>query len=309
MKKIIEIVPCDPNWPHVFKQEAECIRQALGDNCLSIHHIGSTSVTGLAAKPIIDMIPVVADIKFVDLCNDAMAQLGYELKGEFGIPFRRFFKKDGFNIHVYRMGNPEIERLVKFRDWLTKHPHDREKYQKLKIKLAEKHAYDIFSYCMGKEKFVSKIDKLSGFSGFRITIALTDTEWAAAKHFRNKCFFDPNKIEDPYTWTFNHEEHVHLVLYHGTKIVGYTHIQFWPENRAALRIIVIDEKDQRKGYGKEFMTLIEKWLQIKGYKSIHTESSPAALKFYQAIGYIEMPFNDPDGYESDPSDIPMGKLL
>ena len=134
-------------------------------------------------------------------------------------------------------------------------------------------------------------------------------EWAAAKHFCNKYFFEPNKIEDPYTWTFNHEEHVHLVLYHGTKVIGYTHIQFWPDNRAALRIIVIDEKNQRKGYGKEFMTLIEKWLQIKGYKSIHTESSPAALKFYQAINYIEMPFNVPDGYESDPNDIPMGKLL
>ncbi len=61
MKKIIEIVPYNPNWPHVFEQEAECIRQALGDNCLSIHHIGSTSVPGLAAKPKIDMIAVVHD--------------------------------------------------------------------------------------------------------------------------------------------------------------------------------------------------------------------------------------------------------
>ena len=83
----------------------------------------------------------------------------------------------------------------------------------------------------------------------------------------------------------------------------------WPDNRAALRIIVIDEKEQRKGYGKEFMLLIEKWLRLEGYKSIHTESSPAVLKFYQAINYIEMPFNDPDGYESNPNDTPMGKLL
>jgi len=57
------------------------------------------------------------------------------------------------------------------------------------------------------------------------------------------------------------------------------------------------------------MSLIEKWLRLEGYKSIHTESSPEALKFYQAINYVKMPFDDPDGYEGDPSDTPMGKLL
>ena len=53
--------------------------------------------------------------------------------------------------------------------------------------------------------------------------------------------------------------------------------------------------------GKEFMSLVEKWLRLESYKSIHTESSPAALKFYQAINYVKMPFNDPDGYEGNPA--------
>jgi hypothetical protein len=57
------------------------------------------------------------------------------------------------------------------------------------------------------------------------------------------------------------------------------------------------------------MSLIEKWLRLEGYKSIHTESSPEVLKFYQAINYIEMPFNDPDGYEGSPDNIAMGKIL
>ena len=107
----------------------------------------------------------------------------------------------------------------------------------------------------------------------------------------------------------DHKDHKHLILYKGVDIVGYAHVQLWPENRAVLRIIVIDEKEQGKGYGKEFISLIEKWLKLEGYKSIHTESSPSALKFYQAINYIEMPFNDPDGYESGPDDIAMGKPL
>lgn len=158
----VEVVPYNPSWPNIFNIEAKKIQEALGINCLKIHHIGSTSVQGLAAKPIIDMIPVVSDINDIDLCNNAMLQLGYEVKGEFGIPFRHFFKKDGFNIHVYQAANPEIERYIKFRDWLASHPHDRENYQKLKMQLAEKHPYDVFSYCAGKEEFVRKIDKLSG---------------------------------------------------------------------------------------------------------------------------------------------------
>ena len=61
MKKIIEVVPYDPSWPHIYEKEAALIKEALGDNCVTIHHIGSTSVPGLASKPKIDAIAVVQD--------------------------------------------------------------------------------------------------------------------------------------------------------------------------------------------------------------------------------------------------------
>lgn len=140
-------------------------------------------------------------------------------------------------------------------------------------------------------------------------ICCDSTEWRAAENFRDKYFFGPNNIEDPYTWTFDHEDHKHFILYNGVDIVGYAHIQLWPENRAAIRIIVIDEEHRGKNYGKEFMALIEKWLKLQGYKSVHAESSPAALGFYRQLGFIPMPFNDPDGYEGSPEDIAMGKVL
>ncbi len=54
---------------------------------------------------------------------------------------------------------------------------------------------------------------------------------------------------------------------------------------------------------------MEKWLKVRGYRSLHTESSPAAVFFYEKQKYVKMPFNDPDGYESDPQDTPMGKVL
>lgn len=73
----VKVVPYDPNWPRQFSQEAQAIKACLGDNCIEIHHIGSTAVPGLAAKPVIDMLPVVLDVTEVDSVNDLMQKLGY----------------------------------------------------------------------------------------------------------------------------------------------------------------------------------------------------------------------------------------
>lgn len=116
-------------------------------------------------------------------------------------------------------------------------------------------------------------------------------------------------LSDPYTWTFTHDAHVHFVLYQGVEIIGYAHVQLWPKERAALRIIVIDEARRNHRYGSQFLTLCEKWLKNQGYQSLHIESSPDALKFYRNNGYIDMSFNDPDGYEGDARDTAVGKIL
>lgn len=307
--KSIKVVPYDPNCPHVFEQEAALIQQALGDNCLQVHHIGSTSVPGLVAKPIIDMIPVVHDIKDVDNCNDSMIELDYKPKGEHGILFRRFFSSSKCNIHVFEEGSTEIERHIKFRDWMRTHPEDMQAYAELKHNLAIRFKNNMFSYCLGKEDFVAAIDKKAGWLAFRFVKALTSREWQAAKHFRDAYFFDPHGIDDPYTWTFNHEEHAHLVLYQGTEIIGYAHIQFWHDERAAIRIIAVDENKRNQNSGSQFLALTEKWLKSLGVKSIHAESMQSSLRFYLKNGYMGMPFNDPENHESDPNDVPLGKLL
>jgi GNAT superfamily N-acetyltransferase len=134
-------------------------------------------------------------------------------------------------------------------------------------------------------------------------------EWEVAKQLRNKYFFDPLSIADPYTWTFDHPEHVHLVLYQGVEVIGYAHIQFWPEHRAALRIIVIDEKYRQHGLGSQFLQLCEQWLKQQGIKSLHDEARPNVVSFYRRNGYTEMPFEDPSGEPPSPHDIAMGKKL
>lgn len=139
--------------------------------------------------------------------------------------------------------------------------------------------------------------------------ASTDHEWEVVRHFRQKYFFDRVPVIDPYTWTFKNAQHIHLVLYKGEKIIGYAHIQLWPENRAALRIIVIDEAYRNRGIGGQFLKICECLLLRHEVKMLHVQSSPEAYKFYCNHGYIQMPFNDPDDYGSDSQDIEIGKKL
>ncbi|HAT4673263.1 TPA: GNAT family N-acetyltransferase [Legionella pneumophila subsp. pneumophila] len=312
-QRLIEVVSYDANWSMQFEQEAERIKKALGSNCIEIHHIGSTSVPGLAAKPIIDMIPVVLDISKVDSANAAMQALGYEAKGEYGIPFRRYFQKGEslrtHHAHIFEFGNSEIERHLKFRDWMRAHPKDREAYARLKQELAHQYPNDITAYCLGKEDFIATIDKKAGVNGLRVVKALTPREWDKVRHFRQFYFFDKAGFSDPYTWTFEHDAHVHFVLSQGSDIIGYAHLQLWPHQRAALRIIVIDEEKRNHQHGSQFLALCEKWLKNQGYQSLHVESSPDALRFYRNNGYIDMPFDDPDGYEGDARDTAVGKVL
>jgi GNAT superfamily N-acetyltransferase len=164
-------------------------------------------------------------------------------------------------------------------------------------------------YTLGKNDFMQEIVKLTGFNGLRFVICTHYTELETAKAFRQKYFFDKAGITDPYHWTFNHPEHEHLMLYLGTQIIGYAHIVLWQDMRAGMRIIVIDEPYRKQGLGAKFLALIEKYLRMKGFKSLHAESSPAALGFYRKEGYVDVPFDDPGGYESDEKDTPVGKIL
>lgn len=309
------VAPYNPDWPKMFETEAARIQKALGTNCSAVHHVGSTSVPGLMAKPIIDIIAVIKDR---DTVIGPLESLGYEYRGEFNIPMRLFFNLKepiDVNLHVYEEGHPEIELNLVFRDYLRSHPAAKDAYAAVKSDLIRQpNAFQKINppftvYALGKHECIRNIQKQTGFNKIRFVRCAHHIEWDATKTFRQKYFFDKVPISDPYTWTFDHPDHVHFALYQGLDIIGYAHLQFWPENRAALRIIVIDETLQNKGYGGQFLNLLERWLKIQGYHSIHVESSPAALAFYRHHGYTDMPFHDPDGYESDPKDTAIGKIL
>lgn len=160
----IEVLEYNKNWPILFEKEENTIRELLKDEIVEIHHIGSTSVPGLKAKPIIDIMPVVKNIENIDEYNEKMKSLGYEPKGEYGIKGRRFFMKGGENrthhVHIFQQDNKEaIDRHLAVRDYLRAHKKEAEKYSEIKTEGADKYPHDINGYCDYKNEFVKDLEK------------------------------------------------------------------------------------------------------------------------------------------------------
>ena len=163
-KRIVEVLPYNPIWQQKFKEEAKKIEKIFKEIFVDIHHIGSTAIPLVKAKPIIDIMVEVKDINKVDSYNKQMEELGYEALGEFGILKRRFFQKGGnirtHHVHIFEEGSPQIKRHIDFRDYLVSHSKIAGEYSRLKEKLAKRYRYDINRYQEGKDSFIKKIDEL-----------------------------------------------------------------------------------------------------------------------------------------------------
>ncbi len=164
MPQHITVVNYDPEWPSKYVRERDYITEILKDNCIAVYHIGSTSVPGLAAKPIIDIMAVVRSLEEVDTAADKFAEIGYEYLGEFGIKGRRYLRKGGdertHQIHIFQADDwNNIGRHLAFRNYMRTHEKERNEYAKIKKDLAQEFPYDIDGYCDGKENFVREAEK------------------------------------------------------------------------------------------------------------------------------------------------------
>jgi len=156
----IQIVDYDPEWPRLFEREAERIQTALGDRVLLIEHVGSTSVPGLAAKPRIDILLVVADSADESTYVPALEAAGYVLRiREPDWYEHRVFKGPDMdvNLHVFSRDCPEIERMLLFRDWLRSNASDRQLYERTKRELARKDWKYTQNYADAKTSVVEEI--------------------------------------------------------------------------------------------------------------------------------------------------------
>jgi GrpB-like predicted nucleotidyltransferase (UPF0157 family) len=158
----VRVLPYDSSWPQRFDLERERVASALGDIVIALHHIGSTAVPGIRAKPIIDLLLEVTDQAELDRCSSRMESLGYEAKGEFGIPGRRYFRRNDANgerthqVHAFAFGSGEVLRHLAFRDYLIANPEIAESYGDLKQRLAASFPNDIEGYSNGKDRFMKE---------------------------------------------------------------------------------------------------------------------------------------------------------
>ncbi|MCG7573932.1 GrpB family protein [Phaeobacter sp. CNT1-3] len=158
------IIPHDPTWTDAFTAEAAALNAALPDVALTLHHIGSTAIPGILAKPIIDLMGVVPDLAQMDRHDDTMRTLGYEVMGAFGIEGRRYYRKfdasgqRSHHLHVFATGAPDITRHLAFRDYLRAHADVATEYSALKEQLTATNA-DWERYVEGKDPFIKRVEQ------------------------------------------------------------------------------------------------------------------------------------------------------
>ena len=160
MSSQILIVDYDPLWPELFRREADRLRSLLGRLALRIEHTGSTSVPGLAAKPVIDILLVVTNSGEEDSYLAPLHAAGYVLRirEPEWYEHRMLNGPDtDINLHVFSPGCPEIDRILLFRDWLRNNPADRELYQRTKLAFALKVWKDVQDYADAKTAVIEEI--------------------------------------------------------------------------------------------------------------------------------------------------------
>ena len=165
----IRFVEYDPAWPALFAREEARIRAVLGDRVIRLEHTGSTSVPGLAAKPVVDITMIVADVNDEAAYVPDMEAAGYVLWIREREPEwwdHRVFKgpDTNINLHTFSEGCPELERMVGFRDWLRTHDDDRRLYEDTKRALIKQEWQYVQHYADAKTEVVEAIVARAGLA-------------------------------------------------------------------------------------------------------------------------------------------------
>jgi GrpB-like predicted nucleotidyltransferase (UPF0157 family) len=162
MPRPVVIVPYDPEWPRIYDEESTLIRDTVGGVIRSLEHVGSTSVPGLWAKSIIDIIAGVDGSAEAEKCRALLHPKGYDDASAGDNPdwyycLGKGLHSPGFHLHLVKEGSPFHEKHILFRDWLRSHSADAEAYKELKLNLSEKYRNDRVAYTDAKTGFIDVI--------------------------------------------------------------------------------------------------------------------------------------------------------
>jgi GrpB-like predicted nucleotidyltransferase (UPF0157 family) len=161
----VELVPHDPRWAEAAEDRSRDLRVALGALLIEVHHVGSTSIPGILAKPILDLIPEVQSLAGLDLARPAIEGLGYEWWGELGLPGRRYCtltdqgaRRRLVQLHCYETASPEIARHLAFRDHLRQRPDLAAEYEALKQACRAQHPESSHAYSDCKADWIRRVE-------------------------------------------------------------------------------------------------------------------------------------------------------
>ena len=263
--KPIIIEKYNPQWAVFFEKESRKIKSVMGENAVEIHHIGSTSVPFLAAKPIIDMILVTRDLnsarEFLTL-----KELGYRYKGEYNLPLRDLYgKKSDFEIylHVHLINNPEIELNLLFRNYLRNNEEAKKQYESVKItaskdqNASKKVETGITKYNLLKNDLIVSVLKETGFEGVCPRFVTQHAESEFFNKTKDEFFKDLGIEKMP---LFSEQNVKKLVLYRGVDLVGASEIMNISSDRFSVNFVWTNDNGTLL---KEFLSRIENWGKIR----------------------------------------------
>jgi len=169
--KRVTVVPYDPTWPHEFEKIKQKLLPAIGEYVIAVEHVGSTSVEGLSAKPVIDIDVVMFNDDAFRLILEKLSEIGYRHEGNLGIKDREASKYEGkahlmkHHLYVCPRASEELNRHLVFREYLRTHWEAVEEYSRIKEEAAKIYPTDIDGYMAYKSPCIEKLYEKCGLKG------------------------------------------------------------------------------------------------------------------------------------------------
>lgn len=294
----IVIVGYDPEWPRRFERERERIEAALGSVARRIEHVGSTSVPGLAAKPIVDVLVAVDDADDEPAFGPALERAGYELRVR--EPGHRMYRTPQRDVHVHLWPDgPEVARHLAFRDRLRESPADRDEYERLKRSLAQREWSDVNQYADAKGPLIDAIlARAAGATDGLVRAAATADSVAIARLLGELGYETSPTAAGHQLERVLDRRDAGVLVYELDRepiaLVAYETFELIYRSRPQCRItaLVVRADHRRRGIARELIAAVEAIARMRDCHRIELTTRPArpeALGFYLACGFTERP--------------------
>jgi GrpB-like predicted nucleotidyltransferase (UPF0157 family) len=307
MGKAVSVAPYNPRWKEDFAFLRDRIASAAGTHFTAIEHVGSTSVEGLAAKPIVDIDAVIPDMSAFPAVTDALAGIGYEYEGDRGIPGREAFRYVGgeilpkHNLYVCPADSRELRRHLALRDRLREHPAEAEAYGRIKRKAAAEYPYEIDRYIEAKAPFIESVCRAAGLLPSEVRPAREEDaeRLAEIRVFCYRTNFYPIFRDDAYYFgelsvgslaRYIRESSVFpgaYFVFDDGAVKGYCRIE-----GDELKELFVEPCLQNRGIGH---ALMEYALREHGIRRLRAlEENTRALRFYSRYGFAPTGMRKPE---------------